>query len=101
MASGANMEFNTANATKVSKNITNRASEIDVAMKQVKQQMDSVSSWWVGDSQKAFTAQYEKISGNVKKLIESVNTISKQLEETSKAKIAEENAIKAELNQTK
>lgn len=101
MANQVNMEFNTDNAKTVSGNIESKASEIQRSMDQVKNQMDQVSTWWKGESQKKFSAQYDKIKPNVQKLIQSVNNISAQLKEVSIAKMKEEDDIQRELNKTR
>jgi WXG100 family type VII secretion target len=100
MSSSGNMEFNTSNAETVARNIDSRASEIAAAMKKIQEQMQNVSQWWKGESQKAYSAQYAKIEPNVNKLIESVKTISEQLKQTAKFKEDAEQAMARELSKT-
>lgn len=94
------LKFNTSDALSAKKTIETKAKEIDSTMKEVKSCMQSVSSWWKGDAVTKFIGQYDKISKDVNKLIECVNTIGKQLEAQAKAQQEEDADIAAKLNQT-
>lgn len=98
MAATNQISFNVSDALTSKGKIEAKAQEIDTIMKEVKSTMDSVKPWWKGDAVNKFTAQYDKIEKDVKQLIESVNTIGKQLESQAKAQQEEDAAIAQQLN---
>lgn len=100
MAATNQLKFNVSDATSAKKTIESKAKEIESTMKEVKTSMQSVSSWWKGDAVNNFIGQYDKISKDVTKLIECVNTIGAQLEAQAKAQQEEDADIAAKLNQT-
>ena len=82
----ADMEFDVARARTTTKNIDQRAKQLQQEMKKVKSSIESVASWWKGDSGNKFKAQYSKIEADVNKLIKSVENISAEVKAAADAK---------------
>lgn len=94
------LKFNVDDAKSTRDTIKAKATQIDNTMKEVKSSMQSVSSWWKGDAVSSFIGQYDKISKDVTKLIECVNTIATQLDEQARAQAEEDGDIARKLNKT-
>ena len=92
------MKFSVSEAKSAKTAIERKATEIQKLMDGVKSDMQSVGPAWKGDAVKAFIDQYDKIKGDVTKLIESINTIGAQLEKQAQLQEQEDKDIASKLN---
>lgn len=94
---GQNLTFSPDQALSVSKSIRNKASNADSLIKQLQSEIQSVSGWWQGESQRAFVEQFTNLKPSFDKMVECVNTISDNLQKIAEIKQAAEQEMASKL----
>ncbi|WP_314586782.1 WXG100 family type VII secretion target [Paenibacillus terrigena] len=94
---GNNLTFSPEQATSVAKSIKTKASNAETLINQLRSEITSVSSWWSGESQKAFVDQFESLMPSFKEMIGCVEKISSNLSEIARIKQQAEQDMAAKL----
>lgn len=79
----ANMEFSPSAARASSKQILANSQNIQKQVKNLETTINGLT-WWKGDTQTKFKAQFDKIKLDLEKTYKCVSTISEQLETSAK-----------------
>lgn len=95
---GKNIQFEVGQASTASTNINRAGVEIGSLMKSIGSDVRKVDTWWEGQGSKAYVKQFTDVKKNVDSLIECITKISKQIDETVRVKVEEEDKLEKLLN---
>lgn len=91
----AQMTFSVGQAKTVSSNLKSEAKKVDSIKSSLDKDIKEVKSYWKGDSQEAFNAQYTKFAPSLQELSQLVTDIGTQLGKIADIKEQTEKKIAA------
>ncbi|AWB43144.1 hypothetical protein DCC85_02110 [Paenibacillus sp. CAA11] len=93
-----NQSFSPEQARSVSKSISSKGKNVETLINQLDNEIKAVSGWWQGESSVAFVEEFHQLKENyLKKMVECVEGISKQLNSVADVKEQSERDIAAQL----
>ncbi|MNJ63936.1 WXG100 family type VII secretion target [Paenibacillus bouchesdurhonensis] len=93
----SNLTFSPGQARSVAKSILNKGRNANEIVEQLDREINSVEGWWKGESSQAFVQEFRDLKPNLKKLVECVENISKNLDKIADIKEQSERDIASAL----
>lgn len=91
-------KFSPEQARGVAKSISGKGKNVETLINQLDSEIKAVGNWWQGDSSTAFIEEFHQLKENyLKKMVECVEGISRQLNSVADVKEQSERDIAAQL----